>query len=62
MRAIKAVVKPDIGQKTSLSTVANCSLEFQKPHGLFWRRDMHEQRAIWGEPIDLEALATARMM
>ena len=26
----------------------------------FWRRDMHEQRAIWGEPIDLEALATAR--
>ncbi|HXM21407.1 MAG TPA: hypothetical protein VN948_09105 [Terriglobales bacterium] len=28
----------------------------------FWRRDMREQRAIWGDPIDLEALATAQMM
>jgi len=27
----------------------------------FWRRRMHEQQAIWGDPIDLEALAIARL-
>ena len=27
----------------------------------FWTRPMHEQQATWGDPIDLQALAIARL-